>query len=755
MKPMTFLDFLGCYAHIEVPMLQRDYAQGRRSQKYVADNFLDALFEVIEGRKYKLHLDLIYGYKDKEGGVFKLIDGQQRITTLWLLYFLLFRRAENLDAIKAQLAKFTYHTRESSKEFCEKLLKKSSSFATNKWPSETILQGGKFGEKEDLKNDPTIKAMICTLDRLYERLRYIKDTNCLKNTDCLKNRLDHITFSVIDMGEFGLGEELYIKLNARGKSLSPFENLKAFIEQKTSIPPELLSAIDNKWSDYFFDATQPETFDPRFFHFLHYANAFFKLDENTKKGIKTKIKDILDLNLIIDDKHYSPLKNKDNLDLLDRVMDALQSWGSFEDLEDLNPAFEGPDFFKNAIKEELTKKEVCYFFALLFVLEKHPKAQLDQNLQDYFRVVRHLVENESNIQDDDIPGLFNLLDFVSNVFSKDHKESGVYTFLAQQPEYPKRSYKLEARKAKLILKSRESKGLEDWEEALEETSEHAYLVGYVGFLLDFSKENGKENLQKFKNYADITIKILNTFFCDDTHDLGVLQRAWLCFGNYSTKKLEKQEKDNWFFCNRHQVGDFRYRNHVFELFAKEIKESSENYFFCNLLDRLLDTPQANLVEKMRSIVTDYTQQREQLIKRSWWEQCLLQDEKLFEYINAHQSKECGRIKIEEGGQVYLLRVKNKRSPYADLLGSAFYNYCHAKGLKGLGAYEGGQLGQRQFVVKDFAVIVEPKNIKLVNTIEEDTTEIDPIPLNLKNTDIFQEFEKAVGQIQKVIDRKRF
>ncbi|WP_162983006.1 DUF262 domain-containing protein [Helicobacter sp. L8] len=76
-----------------------------------------------------MHLDLIYGYKD--GSIFNLIDGQQRITTLWLLYFLLFRYADRLDSIKAQLAKFTYHTRESSKKFCEKLLSKASSFKTD------------------------------------------------------------------------------------------------------------------------------------------------------------------------------------------------------------------------------------------------------------------------------------------------------------------------------------------------------------------------------------------------------------------------------------------------------------------------------------------------------------------------------------------------------------------------------------------------------------------------------------------------
>ncbi|WP_221280365.1 hypothetical protein [Helicobacter gastrocanis] len=267
---------------------------------------------------------------------------------------------------------------------------------------------------------------------------------------------------------------------------------------------------------------------------------------------------------------------------------------------------------------------------------------MDQNLQDYFRVVRHLVENFI-FQLGKIPGVLKILDFVSNAFSSQHPENGVYAFLAKDSkEFEAYQYQLEARKAKLILKSRESKEFKDWEEALQRTSEHRYLVGYVGFLLDFSKEGGEENLQKFQAYAKHTIDILDTFFLND-NDLGVLQRAWLCFGDYSI------EEENKFFGNRHQVGEFRYRNPVFKLFAKKINGAGETYFFCKLLDRLLGTSKADLVEKMHSIIAAYTFQREQLIKRSWWEQCLLQEEKLFAYMNAKQSKKCGRIKIEGGG----------------------------------------------------------------------------------------------------------
>ncbi|BDQ26633.1 DUF262 domain-containing protein [Helicobacter heilmannii] len=174
MERMNFLDFLNHSPNIEVPMLQRDYAQGRQSKesRNIANRFLDALFEVIEfevkkghekdakDKKSALHLDLIYGYIDQDGDreVFKLIDGQQRITTLWLLHFLLFRQAMCLDVIKPQLTKFTYHTRQSSKEFCEELLTKSDSFATNKLPSDAIsAQSGFFVQMMTLKTTPPLK----------------------------------------------------------------------------------------------------------------------------------------------------------------------------------------------------------------------------------------------------------------------------------------------------------------------------------------------------------------------------------------------------------------------------------------------------------------------------------------------------------------------------------------------------------------------------------------------------------------------
>ena len=46
---------------IVVPIIQRDYAQGRKSEKEVRDTFLYALFNYLDDNKPNRDLDFIYG----------------------------------------------------------------------------------------------------------------------------------------------------------------------------------------------------------------------------------------------------------------------------------------------------------------------------------------------------------------------------------------------------------------------------------------------------------------------------------------------------------------------------------------------------------------------------------------------------------------------------------------------------------------------------------------------------------------------
>ena len=106
---------LGTVKSIVIPKLQRDYAQGRRTPvvKRVRDKFLDALYDAVTVAP--IELDFVYG--DIVGGVLSPLDGQQRLTTLFLLYWYAAKRG-NVDRSRYEFLKsFGYDTRYSDVRF--------------------------------------------------------------------------------------------------------------------------------------------------------------------------------------------------------------------------------------------------------------------------------------------------------------------------------------------------------------------------------------------------------------------------------------------------------------------------------------------------------------------------------------------------------------------------------------------------------------------------------------------------------------
>ena len=92
-------EFLDKYAAVEIPILQRDYAQGRldprtKGMNRKGENFIRVLFNALREEK-GLHMDIIYGSIETrdddhpEEKTFIPLDGQQRLTTLWLLHWYL------------------------------------------------------------------------------------------------------------------------------------------------------------------------------------------------------------------------------------------------------------------------------------------------------------------------------------------------------------------------------------------------------------------------------------------------------------------------------------------------------------------------------------------------------------------------------------------------------------------------------------------------------------------------------------------
>jgi len=240
---------------IEIPLIQRDYAQGRPSPSVTAirETFLDVLCGALTGTE-SVGLDFVYGEVRSEikgadkhkREVLHPLDGQQRLTTLFLLHWYLASRTDRLTGEEAW-TKFSYSTRPSARMFCERLAKVTLP-PTDKKPSCWITDQPWYLYLWRL--DPTIKSMLVVIDSIHERLG-------AADLDVAWRRLidpvePAISFDFLPIEDMGSPDDLYIKMNSRGKPLTDFENFKARLEKALDGSPradEFAHKIDGAWAD--------------------------------------------------------------------------------------------------------------------------------------------------------------------------------------------------------------------------------------------------------------------------------------------------------------------------------------------------------------------------------------------------------------------------------------------------------------------------------------------------------------------------
>ena len=247
---LSFIDLLEKHK-IEIPIIQRDYAQGRSEHEDIRLDFLHALkASILENKNIKL--DFIYG--EIIDDVFQPLDGQQRLTTLFLLHWYAVAKDDSIldDGVVRLLSKFTYETRLSSRYFCNYLIEKSIELKESAKVSEVIRDSSWF--YLSWEQDPSIKAMLNTLDDIKDNFNDVPD---------LWERLIEqklITFHYLNLQDLGLSDDLYIKMNARGKLLTPFENFKAQLQMRIedeewekgyAIIDKFDYKIDTTWTEFF------------------------------------------------------------------------------------------------------------------------------------------------------------------------------------------------------------------------------------------------------------------------------------------------------------------------------------------------------------------------------------------------------------------------------------------------------------------------------------------------------------------------
>ena len=315
---------------IEIPLIQRDYAQGRDMPKVedIRRRFVGALKKALINKE-PITLDFVYGEIDNNRTLIPL-DGQQRLTTLFLLHWYIARREGVSEDKLAFLTKFSYATRYSAREFCKRLVSPDyqPDFNRDRLSDEITDQSWM---PLDWENDSTISAMLRMIDYIH-----VMFNNSCNN---LWPRLEAgcISFYFLPIKQLGATDDLYIKMNSRGKPLTEFENVKAEWEAcikaiSPSIMPQqdaeqlqhrIEQKMDLDWTDLLWPYRNGQTgssaddvVDDKFIRYLRFlTDIIYYKDEELKKNSS----DILS---IVEDLFRGSEKAPEHLEFIERGFDC-------------------------------------------------------------------------------------------------------------------------------------------------------------------------------------------------------------------------------------------------------------------------------------------------------------------------------------------------------------------------------------------------------------------------------------------------
>ena len=396
----TFWMLIHSYV-IKIPIMQRDYAQGRKSESVTAirDELLDTIYAALISEK-NMDFDFVYGTL-KEGILYPL-DGQQRLTTLYLLHWYIACKERVIEEAREALHNFSYETRISSREFCEKLINLNYIPEEGVSPSEYIRNQNVYFDIWD--KDPTIRHMLVMLDSIHDKFFGTeKELFPLLTRDIEDNPI--ITFNYLPMENYALTDDLYIKMNARGKNLSDFENFKAkFIQhmKRNGLPYEHFEAsIDTTWTDLLWEYRSPvnNTIDEQFMYlFLFFTEMMYlEYSQEQKEGNSPfKVSDIRKLISFYDNKQkveelydlFDLWRDKKEIDeCFDSVFSDQYSEGKVRIFDD-NHNLLNVTINKNGLK---VFNKIILFLFMKRCIHFKKKGQPDNGIQDYMRIIRNFV----------------------------------------------------------------------------------------------------------------------------------------------------------------------------------------------------------------------------------------------------------------------------------------------------------------------------------------------------------------------------
>ncbi len=562
----TLWKILKEYDAIEIPILQRDYAQGRNSPEVetIRNNFVQKLKEKLTGN---IPFDLNFVYGSVTDNCFAPIDGQQRLTTLFLLHwYLLFATNELYDNKNDRIKKFTYKTRISSADFCQYLTSKKIEIKNKTVDnitqlSKEIMNNSWF--RTSWKDDPTISSMLTMIDTIHNEFKGCCNLpellNYLRNDDC------PLFFYFLDLGKYKLDDSIYIKLNARGIALTEFENFKAklsrYLEKKNiANSKELIEKLDIQWAYFFWNYKDPNSklYDDKIMNLIitfiinEYATS---LELKGRDEIRNEMRDKLSYTRLDFVNKFEKLNNpiintfcfEKTIQQLFILFDKIDDNGNIRLYLPNNIYIDEGKLIKSIINgNESTKqddyKEVSYttkikFYAYCSYLLNNENG----DLTNWLRVIRTLSEETNYNGRDDFaralrgikemsPYSHDILSFLSTVNPKEFSSG-----------FDEDCFVEECIKAKLILRTNF-----DWYSQILNAENNPYFNGQIGVILDFAGIINAYNNNTIDSWSKEDEQNFYNEFCKYKSYLGAL------FGEF-----ELQTGERYVGLNRTLANSFR------------------------------------------------------------------------------------------------------------------------------------------------------------------------------------------------------
>lgn len=423
-KSYTIRDlFRGDNDKIVIPDLQRDYCWTPEMVTGLLNTFVEFSRQMDESDDTKIPMGLIYGYYSENSDIqtdiihphLQLCDGQQRLTSIFLILGMLNRKSHKLG-VKKPYTELLMSDFEKKQDDCEPYLlyaiRESSTYFLSDLTMEFFI-GDKINSIDELmyqswylndyKNDPTVNNIIDA----------IKAIDVVLSDDSIDlYRLgtfisERMSFLYCDMGNRTNGEETFVVINTTGEPLSGSENLKPVVI-RSPINSDNPDSCD-QWEEietWFWKNRNNgnDTSDAGFVEFLRWITALTLCDLNPE-GAKNLIrKGDFKLGIVKrnvdseDDKFYFPYDEISVLDLYGYYQIVINLFNNHErfglDKAWLSPKSRQEDgiLLYGAIKQI----EAFRVLALLAYCNRWKITDYeDQNLVRFSRFINNLVKVEN------------------------------------------------------------------------------------------------------------------------------------------------------------------------------------------------------------------------------------------------------------------------------------------------------------------------------------------------------------------------